>query len=494
MKKFTLLSIIFLCATTLSNAQNLKVADDRILMLEKSGRAVNPAIKQNEYVGSIGNSLYFIIDHKTLFKTDKLLKNGTSFQLDKAFEDQLLIKFSSQSTAGFISIANGPKERSYILNKVFVNGNGLSEKPLKTIECEKGDYYMYNVSTSIDKSKKMVAISLVSSKDAYKFTTIFVINNEGEIIWSKTISPKFKNDKFEFHSMTVSNNGSVYILANSFEIGVKNCYLQLIKVDENGIDRNVTDAFPFNTIGAMRIIELSNGNLFIGGYYTTAGVYNYTNSSEQLGTFSYVFSKSLEKINFKSKTLVETTPNNLNMREVYPPTKPNFKHIKGIYETSDGKVTMLAEEQLIISNSYMQKNYLRYNVIINSFDLNGNYENSSILFKDQICQIVNVLTSFDVIKNNDELILIYNDNVKNEITKNLPKPKRIRVQNYKKTGQTIACTIKDGLVDKKRVLINAKKHDGIFYSVVEIFDKEAIIIVQTGMGGVGPLVLEKITW
>ncbi|MDR0829953.1 MAG: hypothetical protein LBN95_07570 [Prevotellaceae bacterium] len=488
MKKTSLISILLVLFCLVGNAQKLQVTNNKTLMLEKSGKLINTKVKQNDYVGSIGDSHYFIINNNILLKTDKALKKNTAFELNKAFEDIMLINFSSENATGFISIANDTKGRNFILKKVFVKGDGLSEKNLQTLDCEKGDYYQSNVATSIDKTKKMVAISVISSKDVYKFTTIFVINTEGEIVWSKVISPTFKNDNFAFNDMTVSNDGFVYILAKSYKVKVKNCNLHLLKVGESGVDENFTDAFPHNTIGNANIIELSNGNFFVGGYYTTAGTFSYANDIDELGTFSYVFDNTLGKLNFKSQPMKEVKG------AVSLDNSKSFKTLMGIYETTDGKVTMLAEEQIVYYSTQAPTGYFHYNVLINSFDLNGNYGNSSILFKNQVSHTIHIMTSFYVLKNNDELILIYNDNVKNDITQNLPKPKAFVAYKYKKIGQTVACTIKDGKVGKKQVLINAKENEEILYNLVEQFGNEAIIRVQTGMAGTGPIMLEKITW
>ena len=490
MKRFTFL-VIFLASIFAGNAQKLKVSNNQLLMLEKSGKAVNTKKKQNDYVGFDGTSHYFIVDRTTLLKVDESLKKINSYTLSRSFEGRSLINFYSEGVAGLICIDGDKNE--YTVKRVTVAGNGLNENVLQTIQCDKNDYYSANVSVSADKQLKMVAISIISSKNIYKYTTIFVFNNQGEIIWSEKISPGFKNDTFVFYDMTVSNDGSVYVLANSYVVGVKNCDVHLFKVnDGEGISEKTTIPFGFNTIGAMKIIELPNGNLFAGGYYTHSGIYSYSNSVKDLGTFSYVFdSQNLEKLNFQSKTLEQTVPKGVSVKDAYSDGKA--KNLKGIYLTSDGKITMLAEEHVVMSGRDIPTTYIYNNVLIHSFSLDGNYENSSVLFKKQTTHTVDAMASFEVLVNGDELILLYNDNAKNDITKNLPKPKGYIAFFYKK-GQTVACTVKNGLVGKKQSLVNAKAENRIIYNVEEQFDKEAIVRVQTGTAFMGPLMLEKISW
>ncbi|MDR1545051.1 MAG: hypothetical protein LBS50_11750 [Prevotellaceae bacterium] len=490
MKNFLLTTAAILVFSVFGNAQKFTVSNNQTVILEKSGRMINIFKRQNVYAGFDGKNHYFIVNGK-LLKTDETLKKTTAIELQQEFFDGVLINFYSEDVAGLICIEQN--KNSVIVKKVIVDGNGLKETELKTLSIAKHDYYQINTAVSPDKKTKMIALTVISGKNDYKFTEIFVINNQGELRWSEQISPTFKNESLGFYDMCVGNDGSVYVLANSYTIKVKNCNLHLFKVnEEEGITKNITESFPFNTIGAMNIIALSNGNVFIGGIFTKESSFDYANDIDELGTFSYVFdAQSLEKQNFKSKFLPETTPKGLTLKEAY--TNERGKTIKGIYETSNGNVTMLVEELVTIQGMQTPTMYCRGNVLIFGFDLDGNYKKSDILFKRQLSHNLNILNSFDVIVDNDKLVLIYNDNAKNDVTKNLPKPKQFVAYSYKK-GQTVACIVKDGTVGKKQTLINAKEEKRIFYNMVEQLDNQVVIRIQTGMAAVGPLMLETITW
>ncbi|MDR0829954.1 MAG: hypothetical protein LBN95_07575 [Prevotellaceae bacterium] len=491
MKKTSLISILLVLFCLVGNAQKLKVTNNQPL------KDLGFKEKENQYIGFDGNSHYFIINNNVLLKTDKALKKSTIFQLNKNIQSQIilngvlknrallmsvktkLINFSSEEAFGFISFENNNKENTLTLKKNSVKNNSLSEKILQTIKHDKDDYIKTDVAVSGDKSKKLVAFSFIEKKInlnsyeiIYKHTTFFVIDADGEIIWNKTISS-------DFNEINVCNDGSVVII--SYETNENKCNLHLQKFDEEG-KNDITEVFPFKRICEIQFLELSNGNVFIGGYYST-GAYNYGNAAtDDLGTFCYVFDKNLEKLNFKSKTLEQTKPKDFTLKEAY--SKDTKKLIRGIYETTDGKITMLAEEEY----SGIK------NILINSFDLNGNYENFSILFKKQGTgyEGSSALFSFFVLKNNDELILIYNDDIGNDITQNVPNPKTFNRNQYKKTGQTIACTIKNGLVGKKQVLINATTEGRIMNYMIEQFDNEALIRVETEKAGLGQLMIEKI--
>ncbi|MDR2684036.1 MAG: hypothetical protein LBB53_01480, partial [Prevotellaceae bacterium] len=381
MKKLLFTMAAILVFSLAGNAQKFKVSNNQTVMLEKSGRIINTVKKQNDYAGFDGNYHYFVVDEQTLLKADNPLKKITSTTLKQKFEDNVLINFYSEDVAGFICVEQN--KNNFTVKKVNVGGNGLTEKKLKTIACAKDDYYQANIAVSLDKKTKVVALSIISGKYVYKFTEIFVINNQGELLWTEQISPKFKDDNFGFYGVCLGNDGSVYMLANSYTVKVKNCNLHLFKINESeGISESLTEPFPFNTIGTMKVITLSNGNLFVGGFFTKEGSFDYANDIDELGTFSYVFdAKTFEKQNFNSKFLPETMPKGLTLKEAYSGARG--KQIKGIYETSDGKVTMLAEETVTIYSTQAPTLHCRNNVLIYCFDLDGNYGNSDILFKKQ---------------------------------------------------------------------------------------------------------------
>ena len=488
MRNSFLTLIAFLAFAFAGNAQKFKVTNNQTTMLEKSGRVVNTVAKQNDYAGFDGKFHYFVVDKKTLLKTDESLKKITSVELPQKFESKTLTNFYSEDIAGFLCVKQNKND--FIIQKMTINNKGLDETELLTVSAGKGDYYQADFSTSPDKKTKMIALTIASSKDEYKSTFIFVINNQGDILWSQNFAPNFKDKSFNFSDMCVGNDGSVYVLATSFTDKVKKCNLHLFKLNkEEGIEEKNSIPFVFNRIGSMKMLMLSNGNIFAGGYYTEA---DNAKDSKDAGTFTYTFDgQTLEKLNFKSKTLEATTPKDMSSKAYI---KEGMKGIKGIYETTDGKVTMFAEGLTIISGRDIPTTYVRENVSILSFDLSGNYENSSVLFKNQQAYTVDVLISFNVLVNGDELILIYNDHIKNDISVNIPKVKQYISFFYKKTGQTIACSIKNGIVGKKQVIINAKNEKRIFYNVAEQFDKEAIIRVQTGIASIGSLMLEKLSW
>ncbi|MCL2596901.1 MAG: hypothetical protein FWD66_04430 [Paludibacter sp.] len=492
MRNYFLALIAFLAFSFAGNAQNFKVTNNQTVMLEKSGRIINTVIKQNYYAGFDGKFHYFIVDEKTLLKADESLKKITPVTLDKKFDAESLTNFYAENVAGLICLEHNKND--FVIKKVIVGDKGLNETELLTISASKSDDYQADFSTSPDKKTKMIALTIISSKKELKSTFIFVINNQGDIIWSKNFEPNFDNKTLNFSDMRVDNDASVYVLATSFTKKVKKCNLTLFKINKNeDIDEKISIPVNFNRIGTMRMLVLSNGNIFVGGYYTEANEYNFDNSIKDLGTFSYVFDgQTLEKQNFKTKTLEESIPKGITSKQAY--TGDRIKNIKGIYETTDGKVTMFAEEYIVEYSKYYPTNFMHGNVFIQSFDLNGNYENSSILFKNQIASIADFLVSFNVLINGDNLILIYNDNAKNDLSANKPKPKRFLAYRYKK-GQTVACIIKNGLVGKKQAIINGKNEKRIFYNAVRQLDnKEAIIRVQTGLTGIGTLMLEKLSW
>ncbi|MCL2596900.1 MAG: hypothetical protein FWD66_04425 [Paludibacter sp.] len=494
MRKYFFLVVVFLVFCFASNAQKFTVTNNQSVMIGKSGKLVNFMVaksgklvntekKQNDYIGFDGTFHYFIVDEKTLLKADESLKNITSIKLDNKFESEFLTNFYSEGIAGLLSVRHNKND--FVIEKMTVDSKGLNESTLLTVSGSEGDYYDADFASSPDKKIKMIALTIVSWKDEYKSTFIFVVDNQGDVLWSENFSPDFNDKKFYFSDMCVDNDGSVYVLATSYTEKVKKCNLHLFKLNKKeDIEGRESFPFEFNRIGSTKLLVLSNGNIFAGGYYTETEYYNYHNSATKLGTFSYVFDgQTLEKLKYKTKTLEGNLPKSVTLKQAY--SDDMIKYVKGIFETTDQKITMIAEEK---GGGYSK------NIYIQSFDLDGNYQNSDILYKKQFLYNVSNWHSFDVLVNGDELILLYNDNSKNNIFSNTPNVKDFKSFAYK-SGQTVACVVKNGIVGKKQIVIDAKAEQRIYFSLAEQFDnKEAIVRVQTGMAGTGPITLETIGW
>jgi hypothetical protein len=362
------------------------------------------------------------------------------------------------------------------------------------------------VTVSASSNDENTGVSVVSEveKKMYKSSTVSVFDKDDKVVWKTKISPRFNNDSFGFLDVTVSNDGkTVYLLAKSLNPKNEknaNTTLHLFKITGDGIDETTSEAIVDADYHDATLKILSNGNIFVGGYRCEPG----KKDVRILKSFSLMFDgKDLEKLNAHVSDYSKFVPEK-NMKN---PTHYFNGYartiIKGVYEMADGNVVMLAEESSLMNGyqGYSSVFYAFRNIYIDTYTLDGEVVNTDILYKSQYISSgseypENALPlSFDVVQLKNELVLVYNDNVKNLAANNVDNVKKdfdIK-KNAKKTVATM-CSITDGKVGKKKALIDSKTEKRFFLKILKQYDNYALVYTQSKNFVKGSLMLEKITW
>ena len=93
---------------------------------------------------------------------------------------------------------------------------------------------------------------------------------KGFIFWNKQIETKFKGDTYNVQNFSVDDEGQITMLTISYSYSRKaseDLELNLTIADEYGINTYSTPV-PKKEISNAEMLKLSNGQIFIAGYYT----------------------------------------------------------------------------------------------------------------------------------------------------------------------------------------------------------------------------------
>jgi hypothetical protein len=426
---------------------------------------IGQSIRTREYLGfENGEHTFLLNDNKLLCKGDNSLREITTEKVEKDSEYRKKLSW---------------KERVNLAKEERVTVSALSNS-----------------------EKVKTTIFSVVEKNTYKHSIVTVINEEEDVLWKVEIAPDFDNEKFGFIDAAVTNDGNtVYLLAKSHSTVKKryNHKLHFLKIDDSGVVDNVSENIPDANYKDVKMKVLSNGNLFVGGY-------RYEQKSKKetvLKSFAYVLNpQNLETLNEQIFDYSKFIPHG----EKHPYLYYNGYYrlnIRDVYETSDGKITMLAEESYQL-NSYRngvlyRVEYIFSNIFVDSYHLSGEPENSSILYKYQTIfskseYPQNALPlSFDVLPMGDKLMLVYNDDV-NNLQDNTVRRKSFDLGKYKTRVAATVCAIENGETGRKKALINSKDENRFFLKVLKSYENEAIVFTQAENFTTGALMVEKITW
>ena len=151
--------------------------------------------------------------------------------------------------------------------------------------------------------KMLAAVAVITGKNS-QLENMFavVVNNEGEFVWSGTITPQFGGKSFSIGDLVVDNNGVLYLPAYTCQVNgknVSNVQFMMIKATD-GNTESYTEEVTFGTLQDFTAKMLANGNVVVAGYYTEATTNTATNSN---GYYFYTFDTSSDNFsdvkNFK---------------------------------------------------------------------------------------------------------------------------------------------------------------------------------------------------
>jgi hypothetical protein len=448
------------------------------------------------YLESNEEHHYFILGNNKLFSSNSSITESSTTELGKSVGN-IAFSFSDTGTVGIVTITHDSKRNQLSLDRqTIVSNSSFSSESITAFDIEEGDLLLAKqASVSNDRTKTALLFTVATKSLRFKTAYVCVFDKAGELLWQQQVSREIIASYFD---MVVNNNGIVYMLKQKAVKQKVKFTVVKFNADDDISESDIEDVAVEN-IKATKTQILSNGNIFIGGYNAIqqAGI-------NILGCFSVIIdAKTLEKKSENFGNFSKLMQKGIAETKMYDPKKYKIT-IKAVCETTNGIITMVAEESRVeeirSSNTLAGVIYTFRNVFANSFSTNGEFNNASILYKTQICKCLTRMpeyqspVSVEVLNTKDKLFLIYNENSKADITKNEPSSTKYSVSLSAKKTQTLTCEVKNGIIDKKKVLINAPLEGRHFVNIAMQNSNEALVYTQTNAIRTGKIMLEKITW
>ena len=196
-----------------------------------------------------------------------------------------------------------------ISNSDHTYGGAFDDQPISAVKATDGGYLICGLSSSDATGNK------TSAKVAYNFSALWVvkIDSMGVLEWQQQVA--FNNSQYYTGYVGTSMvacttlNGYAIALTTS-TIGTPNSYATyLVELDAFGnvsTPKQISASYTAGNIVAPKsLIQLSNGNLLLGGYSSSAGtVMLLTSTGTLLSTKQYTSSGTCEII-----SIIELTPN-----------------------------------------------------------------------------------------------------------------------------------------------------------------------------------------
>jgi hypothetical protein len=366
-----------------------------------------------------------------IYKVDKDLRSEKSSVISFPSDDYEFIGCTdnNESIIAFYSVQDKKADILSIKKVVFDKNNieaAANIEEITSMPFDNRDACISLTATSQDKSKFSINILHTSARGDFSgiYTAVF---NGGELLWSNHEIPSLENENFDISDMQVSNEGVAYIGISSYsKKGLKseNEKFQLYVINENE-GQLYTESVEYGVIRAMKLKLLRNGNLFIGGYYSENLLENGT------GSFSYIFNPATAE--FTSSTHQEFSEDykSAPRPDVFITKYANQQYTvvcQYIFELDNGKIVMLGEQKYIKTvvtrtNNTVQTSYVIFakNILSNSFNANGEYENFAMYNKHQGISTQKLysydprdfLLSYYAVQKGNNIYLMYNDNTNN---------------------------------------------------------------------------------
>ena len=486
MKK-TFLTIILVASTFATCFGQYKIIDNNLVfdkyLVSLGHRGIGFLGKDNFLIGNRGK--FFLINKE--FSSAEQLKIKDEGHHYYYYDTDYSGRFSIFNKDGkIVEYSFIIKKDNLILTKKSSTGSGnnLAFKYENTTFSgfQKGDFASGMVATSQNEKHQVLIINAISKAYKYKGSIVFVFDDEGEILWKKQVQMNFKQVSFSLLDCAVSNDGKeVYIASESYSYKGNdkvNSTLEIKRVEEDEFaNEEVIKNLDKKTVTNAKIIILSNDNVFLAA--------NYEDDNDG-GFFNLTFPK---------KDASDNTMNIVPYRKViasdirYKDFLPNMHTslFKGVYETTDGIVSMITEEAADITFNNKR------NVVINSFNLAGEYQKTSILFRKSSESYGTPVISVSVINAKDKLLLIYNEN-KDNLSTNSPDNAAFLAGGFKNNGMVALCEVVGGNIGNKYNIIDGKTSNLMFANILYVGDNFAML--KTMSYNTAPLKFGvcKLTW
>ena len=411
-----------------------------------------------------------------IYKVDKDLRSEKSSVINFPSDDYEFIGCTdnNESIVAFYSVQDKKADILSIKKVVFDKNNieaAANIEEITSMPFDNRDACISLTATSQDKSKFAINILHTSARGDFSGIYTAVLTNGGELLWSNNEIPSLGNENFDISDMQVSNEGVAYIgIASYSKKGLKseNEKFQLYVVNENE-GTLYTESVGYGVIKAMKLKLLKNGNLFIGGYYSEKLLDNGT------GSYSYIFNPATAE--FTSSTHQEFSEDykSAPRPDVFLVTKyANQQYTlicQYIFELDNGKIVMLGEQKYIKTvvtriNNTVQTSYVVFakNILSNSFNADGEYENFVMYNKHQGISLQKLFTydprelllSYYAVQRGNNIYLMYNDN-KDNVLKGSTKDDIFELNTgfsfvKKDACLTLATVNENGDLDKEKIM------------------------------------------
>jgi hypothetical protein len=333
--------------------------------------------------------------------------------------------------------------------------------------------------------KLLAALVMITGKNN-QLENLFavVVNDQGEFVWSGTITPDFGGKTFSIGDLTVDNEGNLYIPAYTCLMtgkNVSNVSFMVIKANADGTN-SFTEEVNFGTPQDFISKILKDGNLVIGGYYTDSKT---NTSTKSTGYFFY-------KFDTRSESFLDMQNAEFSDGYVEKEQWARFSNILGnqqytihaddIFELENGTLVLCGEHRFIkeIYNSQMHSysyQHLTKNILVSKL-LPDNSNKFTMIEKQQSCSMNSragddwkpMSISYSAFAHGNDMYFLFNDD-----SHNIPYPGRGSVfgpsgLSFSKKGESVLMRLTPDQELTQRILSDPNQFlRGVEYTDGEYF-------------------------
>lgn len=363
----------------------------------------------------------------------------------------------------------------YSYTKIFIDAGGtmVNTENLASLSEARREGNLARSITSPDGNLHAHFIFALDKSNYLKELIILILNNEGSVVETRSFMPQFSNESFSFAKAVLANDGTLYFAFTSKQQSKKkkgntNECINLLRVNENGETFFEFDEFEFGYIASMSMIQMDNGNLFIGGFYSEEPKEN------QPGRFVLVFDPQQE--NFSG----------MNARRLskYEKTTPFDINVLDIREM-ESTVLMIGEEKRLIQRQTKDGIYYEWqtkDIVVSPFEKDGGIMPETHIIKHLKSAGWQLFVNSDVIKVGNTLGVISNGSHKNQLAGKGEKLVNVG-GTHAKTGTIVYLVSEEGTITEKKLEApNAEKR--AFIHVLYADDNQAILLYAKPKAGI----------
>lgn len=423
----------------------------------------------------IGEDDFIIIHDNSYVLFNNSLKKTVNVPLD--FEKGTkFVSVYDWIDGGVVAIfrAYDKKSDEYTYTKIYIDASGTmvkSENLVSLSEARREGNVARSI-TSPDGNLHAHFIFALDRSNHLKELVILILNNEGNVVDTRNFTPKFSNESFSFYKAALGNDGTLYFAFTSKQQSKKkkgstNECIHILKVNENGETFFDFDEFEFGYIASMNMVQLDNGNLFIGGFYSVEPKKNLP------GRFGLVFDSQQE--NFSS----------MNARRLskYEKTTPFDINVLDIREM-ESTVLMIGEEKRLIQRQTKDGVYYEWqtkDIVVAPFEKEGGIMPETHIVKHLKSAGWQLFVNSDVIKVGNTLGVISNGSYKNQLAGKGEKLVNMGGA-HAKTGTVVYLVSEEGAITEKKLEApNAEKR--AFIHVLYADDNQAVLLYAKPKAG-----------